>query len=333
MRPARAPPSRQPEREDDRGWWPCGYDAGKKIKGRKRHAMVDTDGRALELQVGSASVQDRDGAVPLLQASRRSFPLVGLAFADTAYATERVRDATCIAIEIVRKIPGQVRFEVHPRRWVVERCFAWLGRRGHRSTDEVGSAGSHESIQNRGVLSEARGRTGGRPRRRALPSAVIRRSIAVRTFDDWHDLPPGFMEADLVAHSGPTAKGSFMQTLTLTDIAVGWTECAPVLVREQALLTKVLSEMRKLLAFALLGFDTVSRRRVHERNGAGVLHASWGGVAEERRRMWSGTRSATGAMRTWRLRRRCSGRVYASSTAATLVNQTVTNTRSVQQHL
>ncbi len=67
---------------------------------------------------------------------------------------------------------------------------------------------------------------------------------------------PGFMEADLVAHSGPSAKGSFVQTLTLTDIATGWTECAPVLVREQRLLTEVLDEMRKLLPFPLLGFDT-----------------------------------------------------------------------------
>jgi hypothetical protein len=106
------------------------------------------------------------------------------------------------------------------------------------------------------ALREARGHTGGRPRRRSPPSAAIRRSVAVRTFDDWNDPAPGFMEADLVAHSGPTAKGSFVQTLTLTDIATGWTECAPVLVREQMLLTEVLTEMRKLLPFALLGFDT-----------------------------------------------------------------------------
>ncbi len=106
------------------------------------------------------------------------------------------------------------------------------------------------------ALHEARGHTGGRPRRRAPPSAAIRRSVAVRTFDDWDDPPPGFMQADLVAHRGPTAKGSYVQTLTLTDIATGWTECAPVLVREQKLLTEVLSEMRKRLPFALLGFDT-----------------------------------------------------------------------------
>ena len=82
----------------------------------------------------------------------------------------------------------------------------------------------------------------------------------MRTFDDRDDPAPGFMEADLVAHSGPTAKGSYVQTLTLTDIATGWTECAPVLVREQKLLTEVLIEMRKLLPFPLLGFDTDNDR-------------------------------------------------------------------------
>lgn len=106
------------------------------------------------------------------------------------------------------------------------------------------------------ALREARGPTGARPRRRSPPSAAIRRSIAVRTFDGWNDPPPGFVEADLVAHSGPTSKGSYVQTLTLTDIATGWTECAPVLVREQKLLTQVLGELRKMMPFVLLGFDT-----------------------------------------------------------------------------
>jgi hypothetical protein len=64
------------------------------------------------------------------------------------------------------------------------------------------------------------------------------------------------MEADLVAHSGPTAEGSFVQTLTMTDIATGWTECAPLLVREQTVLVAALSEIRKRMPFPLLGFDT-----------------------------------------------------------------------------
>jgi hypothetical protein len=73
---------------------PRGYDAGKKINGRKRHALVDTDGRPLILQTHSASIQDRDGAVPLLKASRRAFPFVERTFADSAYATERVAKPT-----------------------------------------------------------------------------------------------------------------------------------------------------------------------------------------------------------------------------------------------
>src|SRR5271169_1289080 len=114
---------------------PRGYDAGKKINGRKRHAMVDTDGRGLKLQVHAASVQDRDGAIPLLQASRALYPFIERAFADSAYAAERVANATRVIVEIVRKQAGQIGFAVHPRRWVVERFFAWLGRNRRLAKD------------------------------------------------------------------------------------------------------------------------------------------------------------------------------------------------------
>ena len=121
---------------------PRGYDAGKKIKGRKRHVMVDTDGRALVLQVHPADVQDRDGAIPLLQASRGSFPFVELAFADSAYGAQRVADATSIAIEIVHKLPDQVGFTVLPRRWVVERFLAWINRNRRLAKDFEASIAS-----------------------------------------------------------------------------------------------------------------------------------------------------------------------------------------------
>jgi hypothetical protein len=73
------------------------------------------------------------------------------------------------------------------------------------------------------ALCDIRQRAGTATRRRSPPSAAIRRSVAVRTFDGWDDPSPGFVEADLVAHSGPVARGSFVQTLVLTDIATGWT--------------------------------------------------------------------------------------------------------------
>jgi transposase len=69
---------------------PRGYDAGKKINGRKRHALVDTDGRGLVLEPHPASIQDRDGGGPLLWASRRIFPFIERVFADSGYAGDKV---------------------------------------------------------------------------------------------------------------------------------------------------------------------------------------------------------------------------------------------------
>ena len=94
------------------------------------------------------------------------------------------------------------------------------------------------------------------PRRRGVASTALRRSVPIRTFSDSGDPAPGHLEADLVSHSGPVAKGSFAWTLVMTDIASGWTECAPLLVREQTLLIAVLNELRQRLPFPLLGFDT-----------------------------------------------------------------------------
>ena len=66
-------------------------------------------------------MQDRDGAGPVLRLSRRTFPFIAKAFADTGYAGDRPATATIITVDIVRKPPDQVGFAVHPRRWVVVR--------------------------------------------------------------------------------------------------------------------------------------------------------------------------------------------------------------------
>ncbi len=97
--------------------------------------MVDTDGRPLGLLIHPADVQDRDGAVPLLKASRSRHPFVAKAFADSAYNSDRVANATSIEVQIVRRIADQSGFVVHPRRWVVERTFAWLGRNRRLAKD------------------------------------------------------------------------------------------------------------------------------------------------------------------------------------------------------
>jgi len=82
---------------------PRGYDAGKKVNGRKRQVMVDTDGRGLVLEPQPADVQDRDGAPMILRLSRRSFPFIATAFADMGFAGDGPANATSITIEIVRK--------------------------------------------------------------------------------------------------------------------------------------------------------------------------------------------------------------------------------------
>ena len=114
---------------------PRGYDAGKKIKRRKRHALVDSDGRALLVEPHTADVQDRDGGAALLQISRTLFPFIRLIWADGGYNSERVTTATNVRVEIVSKIANQVGFVVLPRRWVVERFFAWINRNRRLAKD------------------------------------------------------------------------------------------------------------------------------------------------------------------------------------------------------
>jgi hypothetical protein len=95
---------------------------------------------------------------------------------------------------------------------------------------------------------------GKRARRAATPR--VRRQVPVRTFADWKEPEPGFLEADLVAHCGDTVAGSFAHTLTLTDIASGWTECAALVVREGSLIVEALERLRTAMPFPLRGLDT-----------------------------------------------------------------------------
>ena len=89
--------------------------------------------------------------------------------------------------------------------------------------------------------------------RRVTPE--IRRRVPVRTFADWKEPLLGSMEMDLVAHCGEMNKGSYVNSLVLTDIASGWTECAPLVVRESGLLIEVLERIRTGLPFALRALD------------------------------------------------------------------------------
>lgn len=109
-----------------------GYDAGKKIKGRKRHIATDTLGLMLFVLIHAASVQDRDGAVDLIKAMRHRFPWLRHLFADSAYGGDKLASALAAmgrwTIQIVKRSEAAQGFVLLPRRWVVERTFAWLGR-------------------------------------------------------------------------------------------------------------------------------------------------------------------------------------------------------------
>jgi transposase len=108
-----------------------GYDAGKKINGRKRHVVVDSLGLLLAVIVTAASVQDRDGAFRLLAVLRERFSTISLVWADGGYAGRLVnwaRQALALTVTIIKRSDDTTGFAVLPRRWVVERTFGWLPR-------------------------------------------------------------------------------------------------------------------------------------------------------------------------------------------------------------
>ena len=112
-----------------------GYDAGKKINGRKRHIAVDTIGLLLTVLITAASIQDRDAAKPLLWNLRKAFPAIKLTWADGGYAGKLLSWAATVlklTVQIVKRPDDLHTFKVLPRRWVVERTLAWITR--HRRT-------------------------------------------------------------------------------------------------------------------------------------------------------------------------------------------------------
>ena len=86
--------------------------------------------------------------------------------------------------------------------------------------------------------------------------SLLKRNVPIRTFFDWDDLRPGFIEADLVAHCGTTMAGSFVNTLVMTDVATGWTECGALPYRSQDLVLRALKAGAKRLPVRLRGLDT-----------------------------------------------------------------------------
>ena len=127
-----------------------GYDAGKKVKGRKRHIAVDTVGNLLEVVVHAANIQDRDGARLLLERlAEGTKARVQRIWADGAYGGQLVhwvREKLNALLEVVSRPSGQKGFQVLPRRWVVERTLGWFNRYRRLSKDYERLAESSESM-------------------------------------------------------------------------------------------------------------------------------------------------------------------------------------------
>jgi hypothetical protein len=88
------------------------------------------------------------------------------------------------------------------------------------------------------------------------PGTLLKQAIVVRTWRDWDDARPGFMEMDLVAHCGDTTAGQYLNTLTATDVSTGWTECLALPNKTQAAVSQAISDLRQHLPFPLLGIDS-----------------------------------------------------------------------------
>jgi transposase len=118
---------------------PRGFDAGKKVKGRKRHILTDTSGLLVGAVVHEASIQDRDGAPILLASVRHAYPWLRHVFADSAYAGDKLAGALTRlgkwTFEIIKRLEATVGFHVLRRRWVVERTLAWLNRNRRLAKD------------------------------------------------------------------------------------------------------------------------------------------------------------------------------------------------------
>jgi putative transposase len=138
---------------------PRGFDAGKGIKGRKRHIVTDNEGWLLAVQVHPANIQDNHGAVPLLKAIGRMFPRLRHLFADRIYRGPKLLNAIAElgkwTIEIITRRQSLGTFKAEPRRWVIERTLAWFGRNRRLSKDFEQTIASAEVCKRLRALSTA----------------------------------------------------------------------------------------------------------------------------------------------------------------------------------
>jgi len=131
--------------------------------------------------------------------------------------------------------------ERHEHLQISEACRSQLLSMSAATADRL--LGSQRKLGQRGISTTRAG-------------TMLKQQIPIRTFEEWHETQPGFLEADLVAHCGTDIAGGYVYTLTLTDVATGWTECLPLLLRSQEAVLAAIQRARTLFPFPILGIDT-----------------------------------------------------------------------------
>jgi hypothetical protein len=214
--------------------------AGRVEKGRILDALCRTTGwhrkhavRALRRRVTDTAVSTR--------APRERKCRYGAAIKDALTALWEASDRVC-GKRLVVMIPSLVpALQQHGR--------LQLGEGGQAQLRAVSAA----TIDR--MLSDVKVAAAGGRRRRAGFYSAIRREVPIRTFNDWKDPAPGFCEVDMVAHGGTSVAGSFIQTLTMVDVATGWTECLPLINRDGSLVVAAITRAQSLFPWLLRGVD------------------------------------------------------------------------------
>src|SRR3984885_3389397 len=162
-----------------------------------------------------------------------------------------IRDALVALWEASDRICGK-RLKV-----MIPTLLPSLERHGRLKLDQAGRAlvlGVSAATIDRLLVETKIAASGGKRRRVGFYSA-IRREVPIRTFNDWKGPPPGYCEVDMVAHGGTSVAGSFIQTLTMVDVATGWTECLPLITRDGSLVVEAIKHVQSLFPWLLRGVD------------------------------------------------------------------------------
>src|SRR5258705_5457762 len=180
-----------------------------------------------------------------------------------------VRDALVVLWEAADRICG-IRLKA-----ILPSLISAMERHGHPTLDpnlrRLLLAASPATIDR--LLAPLRGTAGHRRKRK--PTTKSSREIPVRTFADWNEPAPGFLEVDFVAHSGDSMQGTFLWSLVATDVCSGWTEAVPLVAREQSLVVEGLEVIRRQLPVPVLGIDSD--------NDSAFINETLQGYCKERR--------------------------------------------------